>query len=125
MVEHEGANGDPGHQFEIVSRRLADGIVLVMSGEIDLATASTVEHELLRAEQSHDLVALDLSNLSFMDSTGLHVIVVADRRMRERGGRLLIVQGPPQIRRVFELTGVADHMELVRDAAELERAAAA
>jgi anti-sigma B factor antagonist len=124
MVELEGVNGHPGDPFEIISCRLGDGIVLVVSGDIDIATASRVEHELLRAE-AHDLVVLDLSRLSFMDSTGLHLILAADRRIRERGGRLLIVQGPPQIRRLFELTRVADHLELIQDAAELERAAAA
>ena len=111
-------------QIGIVSRQLERGIVLLVSGEIDLATAPTVERELLRAEESHDLVAIDLSETSFIDSTGLHAIMAANQRLRERGGQLLIVQGPPQVSRLFELTGLGDHLDLVRTETELERLAA-
>jgi anti-anti-sigma factor len=124
MPEAENPGPDWRVKIEIVSRRLRDGIVLRISGEIDLAAAQTVDEELLRAETSHDLVALDLSNTSFVDSTGLQMIITADRRLRARGGRLLIVEGQPQVRRLFELTGVAKHLEVVRDTAELNRAAA-
>ena len=125
MPERERRDGRRSGEIEIVSRRLQDGIVIEVRGEVDLATAPTVEHELLRAEQSHDLVALDLSGTSFMDSTGLHMIIAADRRLRERGGRLVVVPGPPQIRRLLNLTGVGDRLELIDDAAELGRAIAA
>lgn len=116
MTEHEGVNGHPRDQIEILNRPLAHGIVLAVSGEIDIATAPAVERELLRAEESHDLVVLDLSEVSFMDSTGLHMIVASSRRLRESGGRLCVVQGSPQIRRLFEVTQLADHIELVQDA---------
>jgi anti-sigma B factor antagonist len=95
--------------------------VLVVSGEIDLATAPVVERELLQAMESHDRVAIDLSRTSYMDSTGLHVMMAADRRLRARNGRLLIVQGPPQVRRVFELTGLNDRLDIVQGEAELGR----
>ena len=71
--------------------------------------------------RSHELVAIDLSETSFLDSTGLHAIVEANARLRERGGRLLIVQGPAAISRLFELTGLSNHLNVVRDEAELER----
>jgi anti-anti-sigma factor len=124
MPEPERPDPELIAKFEIVSRPLQDGIVLGISGEIDLTAAQAVDEELLRAEASHDLVALDLSNTSFMDSTGLQMIITADRRLRARGGRLLLVDGLPQVRRLFELTGVADHLELVHDEAELSRVAA-
>ena len=112
---------DPREQIAIGRRRLEHGIVLAVSGEIDLATAPTLEHELLRAEQTDAVVAIDLTNVSFMDSTGLHMIMDANLRLRERGGRLIIVQGPPQIRRLFELTGLSDHLDLVPDDTDLAR----
>ncbi len=112
-------------EIEVVSRRLRDGVVIEVSGEVDLATARAVERELLRAEESHGQVALDLSKTSFMDSTGLKMIVAANKRLRDRGGRLLVVQGAPQIRRLLELTRVADHVELLDDPVELERSMAA
>ena len=123
-AEPEGADGQSRDHIGIVSRRLSHGIVVVVSGEIDIATAPTVERALLRAEESHDLVAIDLTNTSFMDSTGLHMIVAANRRLRERGGRLLVVEGPPQIRRLFDVTSMSNHLDLVRDETELHRLAA-
>jgi anti-anti-sigma factor len=122
MMEVASLNGPS--QVGIVSRRLKRGIVLVMSGEIDLLSAPAVEHALLRAEEVHDLVAIDLRRVSFLDSTGLHLITEANARLRERGGRLLIVEGPPQVSRVFELTGLSGHLDVVADEPELERVAA-
>jgi hypothetical protein len=57
-------------QIDIASRRLENGIVLVVSGEVNLVTAPRVEHELLQAEASHDLVVLDLSRITFMGLDG-------------------------------------------------------
>ena len=111
--------------MRISSRRLQHGIAIEVSGEIDLSTAHTVGEALLRTEEAHGLVALDLSKTSFMDSTGLYVLIAANARLRERGGRLIVVHGPPQIRRLLEMTCVADHLELVDDPAELDRAVAA
>jgi anti-anti-sigma factor len=121
MFELENPVGPPSGELEVIARQLDDGIVLEVRGEIDLATARIVEQKLLRAEEAHDLVALDLTETSFIDSTGLHVIVAASRRLRGRGGRLVVVEGPPQVRRLFDVTGLANHLELVRDATDLER----
>ena len=123
MIELDSVDGHPDGQIDIASRRLESGVVLVVTGEIDLATVPTVERELLHAEESHDVVAIDLSKVSFIDSAGVHMIVAANRRLRERGGRLLIVQGPAQVSRLFELTGLSDYVEVVRDQTELERSA--
>jgi anti-anti-sigma factor len=122
VVGLEHLNGCRNGEIRIASRQLPQGIVIEVGGEIDLSTADTVRDALLRAEEAHSLVALDLSKTSFMDSTGLYLIVAANGRLRERAGRLIVVQGPPQVRRLLEVTCVADHVELVEDAAALERA---
>ena len=67
------------------------------------------------AEASHELVVLDLRNLSFMDSTGLRLIVVAERRARESGHRLVIVEGPPWVQRLFEVTGLDTWLDVRSD----------
>jgi anti-anti-sigma factor len=108
-------------QIRVARRELQQGVVLAVSGEIDLATVPTVERELMLAEETHDLIAIDLSSVSFMDSTGLRMIVDANRRLHERGGRLLIVQGPLQVSRLFELTGVTSLIAVVPDEIGLER----
>jgi anti-anti-sigma factor len=98
-----------------------DGLVrLVLQGELDLSTASKVEEELRRAEAGEPAVlALDLSQLTFLDSTGLRLIVTADQRAREQGRRLAIVKGPDPVQRVFAITRLDERLEMVEDASNL------
>ncbi len=79
-----------------------DGILhtLRLEGELDLATAEQLERELLRVEASDALsIALDLSALEFIDSTGVRLIIQADARSRA-DSRLALLRGPrgPQSR---------------------------
>ena len=71
--------------FFVTRRRLHDGVLLSLRGELDLTTASVAEDELVAAQRSHELVVLDLRELSFMDSTGLGLIVFGQRRARATG----------------------------------------
>ena len=84
------------------------------SGELDLATAEQLEEALKRQERDGPpVIVLDLRALAFMDSTGLRTVLAADARARERGGRLVIVRGPEEVQRVFRLTRMDDHLEIV------------
>jgi anti-anti-sigma factor len=98
-----------------------DGLVrLVLQGELDLSTVSKVEEELRRAEAAEPaLLALDLSQLTFLDSTGLRLIVTADQRAREQGRRLAVVKGPDPVQRVFAITRLDERLEMVEDASSL------
>ena len=93
----------------------ADGIVrLALTGEFDLSSAALVEDVLKELERGKpDLLVLDLRELTFMDSTGLRVMVSADARARDDSRRLAIVQGPEPVHRVFRITGLDDHLEIV------------
>lgn len=90
-----------------------DGFVIALNGELDLATVPIAEEELLRVEASEDLIVLDLRGLTFVDSTGLRLMIAADRRARERNAAFVIVEGPPQVRRLFDLSGIAGHLEVI------------
>jgi anti-sigma B factor antagonist len=48
-----------------------------------------------------------------MDSTGLRAVIAADARARERGARLVIVRAPEEVDRVFRLTRMDEHLEIV------------
>ncbi len=99
-----------------------DGLVQVsLKGELDLSTVERVEEELRRVEERADkLLVLDLSGLSFLDSTGLRLMVTADQRARKSGRRLAIVKGPDTVHRVFTITRLDERLEMVDDVAELE-----
>jgi anti-anti-sigma factor len=94
------------------------GLVHVaLKGELDLSTVGKVQDELSRVEASSPaIVVLDLSNLTFLDSTGLRCLVTADERAREAGRRVVIVRGPEAVQRVFSITRLEDRLEMVDDA---------
>lgn len=92
-----------------------DGMVrLVLAGEFDLSSAPQIEDVLKELEKHRPpLLVLDLRELTFMDSTGLRVMVSADARARDDSRRIVIVQGPEAVHRVFRITGLDDHLDIV------------
>ena len=96
---------------ELTMRSERDGDVhtIALFGELDLATADAVEQELQRVERSDArTIVLDLSGLTFMDSTGVRLLVNANTRSRTDNCRLSLRRGPAAVQRVMELSGVAD-----------------
>jgi anti-sigma B factor antagonist len=96
-----------------------NGLVHVaLVGELDLSTVAKVQDELRRVEASAPAtVVVDLSKLTFLDSTGLRCIVTADERARDQGRRVVIVRGPDPVQRVFTITRLEERLEMVDDAA--------
>ena len=101
-----------------------DGLAhVVLTGELDLSTIDKVEQELARVERERPaVVALDLSRLTFLDSSGLRVIVSADKRARRENRRLVVVRGPESVQRVFSITHLDQQLELVEDLSSLDPA---
>jgi anti-anti-sigma factor len=93
---------------------------IALEGELDFSSALTLEDGLRRADSGDvRLLVLDLSGLRFMDSTGLAIIANACRRM-QRGGRRLVVACPTGgVRRILELTGMLERLEVVDDVASV------
>lgn len=98
-------------QLRIRSERRGAVHEVALTGELDLATAKAVEHELAAVEATDaDRIILDLSGLDFIAGTGLHVILGADARCSADGTRLTLLHGPPQVQRMFEITATADRL---------------
>lgn len=98
-----------------------DGFVHVgLVGELDLSTVGKVQEELRGVEETAPpTLVIDLSRLTFLDSTGLRCIVTADERARDAGRRLVIVRGPDPVQRVFAITRLDERLEMVDDVATL------
>lgn len=94
--------------------REVDGMVVVeIGGELDLHHAPQVRTELARVcEAEKPRVLADLAGLTFIDSTGIGVLVGAHKRARERGGRIQFVCPTPRIRRIFEIAGLVRALPL-------------
>ncbi len=85
----------------------ADRLVLALRGELDLASAPLLEQELRDAEAGDRRhVVIDLSALEFMDSTGIELLVRAQRSADRNGHHVSLRRGPAQVQRLFELTGL-------------------
>ncbi|MGH2874450.1 MAG: STAS domain-containing protein, partial [Solirubrobacteraceae bacterium] len=82
-----------------------------LSGELDLATAPELEHELQRLAGKRSLV-LDLCGVEFIDSTGLSVLVKAHKRATEAGRSFKLIRGGPQAQRLLALTGLNAHLTI-------------
>ena len=103
--------------FETSERE--DRTHVALRGELDLSTVEKVERELTRVEKAGaSFVLLDLSELTFLDSTGLRLIVNADQRARESDRRLTIVKGPAPVQRVFSITKLDERLDMVNDAGQ-------
>lgn len=93
---------------------------VALAGELDLSTVGKVQDELRHVEEaSPATMVLDLSKLTFLDSTGLRCIVTADERAREQGRRVVIVRGPETVQRVFSITRLDERLEIVDDLADV------
>ncbi len=117
MSESWSLESDGG--FAIDRRVSGSAVLLSPRGDVDLATVGELDQALRQAGDSHELVVLDLRGVPFMDSSGLHTMIGADLRMRELGGRLVVVQGGEQIRRLLGLTGADAQLDLVEDPADV------
>jgi anti-anti-sigma factor len=82
-------------------------------GELDLATVGEFQTALLDfAERRQHLVALDLSDLSFIDATGLAAIIAFERQLREQE-RVLVLRHPsPMMKRLLDVTGLTWLLEV-------------
>jgi anti-anti-sigma factor len=94
-----------------------DGLVHVaLRGELDLSTVAKVQEELDRVEaDGPPVVVLDLSHLSFLDSTGLRCVITAAERARDAQRRFVVIRGPDPVQRVFSITRLEDRLERVDD----------
>jgi anti-anti-sigma factor len=78
-----------------------------LAGELDVATTPRLERALREPRLQARVIVLDLRELAFIDSSGVHAIVDASIRARQLGHRMLVLRGPPGVDRVFTLTGCA------------------
>ncbi len=96
--------------FAISSQCTGTTVRITVSGEVDIATATHLrEHTSRQLAEPAELVVLDLTAVSFIDSTGLHALLDA---AAQGGTRLRIVPSPVCLR-LFDIAGVRDRLPLV------------
>ena len=88
---------------------LVNGKGLRLEGELDLAAAPRLTEALLDFASSEGEVHLDLSEVSFLDSSGLRVILALARSRADTGSSVVLLDPSAAIVRIFEIMGIDEH----------------
>jgi anti-sigma B factor antagonist len=97
--------------FAAAVERPGRGRVIVRAqGELDLMSVPELEAALEEAGEEGVAIELDLAELEFIDSTGVHLILRTSARSRRHGRDFAITAASPEVRRAFELVGLLDRL---------------
>jgi anti-sigma B factor antagonist len=100
--------------FDVSVERSNGRVVLRARGELDLSTAPTLEHALDSLGKGPSEGLLDMTAVSFMDSSGLRLLIIAAERARDQGRRLSIVPSRA-VSLVIDQVGLRAALPLVED----------
>jgi anti-anti-sigma factor len=93
-----------------------DRSTVALRGELDLSGVDRARQAIEQAEaNASPLLVLDLSELEFIDSTGLEVMLRAARRAHDSGRRLIVARPSRYVRRLFEMTAIDQSLDIVDD----------
>src|SRR5690606_18773486 len=100
-----------GPHLEVRSTAAGAGRAVMVIGDVDLASAPLLEAEI---EQHHGVdVTVDLSQVDFIDSAGLVVLIKQQDRIRQSGAELTLAVVPGPVTRLFELTGLSEAFPMI------------
>ena len=99
--------------LKITRVKNAAATTLIVSGRIDAEQLPDLRR-LVEGEHVIDVV-LDLSEVSFIDSSGIHAVVETSKRCAELETRLVVVPGPPAVQRLFDLCGLVEHLQFAAE----------
>jgi anti-sigma B factor antagonist len=111
-----GAN----EQLQIEVRQEADRVVVKLEGELDMANSPLLQESMQTDElAATKTVVLDLQGLTFLDSTGLRIILAAREQCWRRGQEFAVTPGSEQVQRLLSVTGVGEHLRTIASAGEM------
>jgi len=108
-------------ELEIKTQHTDSACTLILEGEVDVYTAPKLKEQLVSAiEDGCVNVIVDMNAVSFIDSSGLGVLVSALRRARERDGAVRIVCDRDNILKIFRITGLDKVFPIFSDLSEAQ-----
>ena len=102
-IDRHGLRPPPA--FEVRGERRGDAAVLLLSGEVDVAASGAVRARV--DESAAGTLVVDLSAVTFVDSSGLRELLRARMECERRNGRLVLAGVPPVLQRLLDLTGTS------------------
>ncbi len=97
-----------------------DGVILRPTGEVDMSTSPLLKKLATKIiDEGATRLALDLSRVEFLDSTGLGALVVILKRVRDKGGNLCLFGASEQVQGLLSMTGLDTvfHLEIAEASA--------
>lgn len=95
-------------ELRVEAKQDADGSIVRVAGEIDLSTAKAFRFALVHAVQPDRTVRVDMSGVTFIDSTGLSGLVSASQAAMQVNGRVVVVAASDAVRSAISVAGLAD-----------------
>jgi anti-anti-sigma factor len=101
--------------FSTSVERREDAAIVALTGDLDLASEERAMAALAAALDGSSLLVADLRGLSFLDSTGVRVLIATDLKAKESGARFGVVRGDGMVARLLEVTRVDQRFPVVDD----------
>jgi anti-sigma B factor antagonist len=101
-----GGNAACGDRLRVAISYCGDVVQIVLAGELDLESIPRFEGLVASAVMRADRCRIDLSGLTFVDSSGVRALLRARRRASESGATLELVDASPAVARVLSEAGV-------------------
>ena len=95
-------------QLRVEAKQDRDGSIVRVAGEIDLSTAKAFRFALVHAVQPDGTVRVDMSGVTFIDSTGLSGLVSASQAAQQVNGVVVVVAASDAVRSAITFAGLAD-----------------
>jgi stage II sporulation protein AA (anti-sigma F factor antagonist) len=87
-------------------RSLGQTTVLALSGRLDSETSSAVEPLIMEGAHSFDRMVLDFSEVTYVSSAGLRIVLMAAKRVQQANGVFALCSLKPEIQKIFEMSGL-------------------
>lgn len=103
-----------------IGGREEDGVVvLTLAGEVDVENAGKVRDAALKlTERGANRLVVDLAGVEYMDSAGLGMLIGLHKRLREANGELALAALQPQVRKLFDITGLVRVVKICGEVSE-------
>jgi anti-anti-sigma factor len=92
--------------MDIVETRSPDAVTLALKGRLDGTSSSAFEARMLAHIDAGDhRIIIDMTELDYISSVGMRVFMLAAKRLKPLGGRIVLCALQPSIRQVFDMAG--------------------
>lgn len=101
------------NNMEMRLENLGSTLVAKLDGELDQSCAAEIRERIDNEINLHGItnLVMDFDNVSFMDSSGIGVLIGRYKHIKARGGRMLVIRTQPQVDKVIELAGLKRIMD--------------